>query len=102
VLGAVKALGFGVPPVTAALMGIITGCVGGIVRDVLAGQPSILLRPELYVTASALAAGLVIAGELAGLPGPLVWSVAAIAGFALRGAAIHWAIALPTYRSSEE
>ena len=99
VLGTVKALGYGVPPVTAALMGVITGCVGGIVRDVLAGQPSILLRPELYVTASALAAGLVVAGRFVGMPDALVWSVAASAGFALRGAAIHWEIALPTYRS---
>ena len=98
-IGLLKALGYGVPPVTAALMGVITGCVGGIVRDVLAGQPSILLRPELYVTASALAAGLVVAGRFVGMPDALVWSVAASAGFALRGAAIHWEIALPTYRS---
>ncbi len=101
VLGTVKALDYGVPPVTAALMGIITGCVGGIIRDVLAGQPSILLRPELYVTASALAAGLVVAGTFAGLPDALVWIIAASAGFALRGAAIHWAIALPVYKSAK-
>jgi uncharacterized membrane protein YeiH len=99
VLGAVKALGYGVPPVTAALMGVITGCVGGIIRDVLAGQPSILLRPELYVTAAALAAGLVVAGTMAGLPDWLVWMVAAGAGFALRGAAIHWGLAIPTYKA---
>jgi uncharacterized membrane protein YeiH len=97
VLGTVKALGYGVPPVTSALMGVITGCVGGIIRDVLAGQPSILLRPELYVTASALAAALVIAGKAAGLPDLLVWAVAALAGFALRAAAIHWKIDLPHY-----
>lgn len=98
VLGTVKALGYGVPPVTAALMGVITGCVGGIIRDVLAGQPSILLRPELYVTAAALAAGLVVAGTMAGLPDWLVWMIAAGAGFALRGAAIHWGLAIPTYK----
>jgi uncharacterized membrane protein YeiH len=99
VLGTVKALGYGVPPVTAALMGVITGCVGGIIRDVLAGQPSILLRPELYVTAAALAAGLVVAGTMAGLPDWLVWMIAAGAGFALRGAAIYWGLAIPTYKA---
>ncbi|HAN89816.1 MAG TPA: hypothetical protein DCQ48_10835, partial [Erythrobacter sp.] len=52
--GAAKALEYGIPPVTAALMGVITGCVGGIIRDVVAGRPSILMRPELYVTAAAL------------------------------------------------
>jgi uncharacterized membrane protein YeiH len=97
VLGTVKALEYGVPPVTAALMGVISGCVGGIIRDVLAAQPSILLRPELYVTASALTAALVIAGDAAGLPNAMVWIVAASAGFALRGAAIHWGLAIPTY-----
>lgn len=52
VLGTAKALAWGVPPVPAVLMGVVTGCAGGIIRDVLAGQPSILMRPELYVTAA--------------------------------------------------
>lgn len=98
VLGTAKALGYGVAPVTAALMGVITGCVGGIIRDVLAGRPSILMRPELYVTAAALAAILCVAGSTAGLDEWLVWSFAAFAGFALRGAAIHWGLAIPSYR----
>jgi uncharacterized membrane protein YeiH len=97
VLGTVKALGYGVSPLPAALMGVITGCVGGIIRDVLAGQPSILMRPELYVTAAALAAGLAVAGTALGLPEALVWIVAALAGFLLRGAAIHWSLAIPAY-----
>ena len=33
---------------------IITGCVGGIIRDVVAGRPSIIMSPELYVTPAAL------------------------------------------------
>ncbi len=68
VFGAAKALAFGVPPVPAALMGVMTACVGGIIRDVLAGEPSILMRPELYVTAAALAAGLHVALVAIGLP----------------------------------
>ena len=58
--GAAKALAFGVSPVPAFAMGVMTACVGGIIRDVLAGEPSILMRPELYVTAAALAAGLFV------------------------------------------
>jgi uncharacterized membrane protein YeiH len=102
VLGTVKALGYGVPPVAAALMGVVTGCVGGIIRDVLAGEPSILMRPELYVTAAALAAALAVGGTLLGLPMALVWTVAALAGFGLRGAAIHWSLALPGYGGKRE
>ena len=101
VLGTVKALDYGVPPVAAALMGIITGCVGGIIRDVLAGQPSILMRPELYVTAVALSSALAVCGTLLGLPDALVWSVSGLAGFALRGAAIHWSLAIPAYRARQ-
>ena len=97
VLGAIKAMGFGVAPVTAALMGVITGCVGGVIRDVLAGQPSILMRPELYVTAAALSAALAVTGTWLGLPMAFVWAVAGLAGFGLRGAAIHWSLAIPAY-----
>ena len=43
--GAAKALAFGVAPVPAFAMGVMTACVGGIIRDVLAGEPSILMRP---------------------------------------------------------
>ena len=101
VLGTAKALGYGVAPITAALMGIITGCVGGVMRDVLAGRPSILIRPELYVTAAALASGLCAAGYAAGLANGVVWPVAALAGFGLRGAAIRWKLAIPAYRARE-
>jgi uncharacterized membrane protein YeiH len=98
VFGAGKALGFGVPPVPAAVMGIISACVGGIIRDVLAGEPSILMRPELYVTAAALAAALYVALRSAGLPAYEAATVAALAGFGLRAAAIRWNLALPAYR----
>ena len=98
VLGTAKSLALGVAPVPAVLMGVITGCVGGIIRDVLAGRPSILMRPELYVTAAALSAGLCALGDVLALPRELAWSVAALAGFALRGAAIQFGIHLPAYQ----
>jgi uncharacterized membrane protein YeiH len=98
VFGAAKALDHGIPPVPAALMGIVTGCLGGIFRDVLAGEPSILMRPELYVTAAALSAALYVVLQALGLPQFLAAGIAALAGFALRGAAIAWEIRLPAYR----
>jgi uncharacterized membrane protein YeiH len=98
-LGTAKALAYGVPPVPSILMGIITGCVGGIIRDVLAGRPSILMRPELYVTAAALSASLCALGTGLGLPSIVTWFSAAVACFALRGAAIHWGLAIPAYNA---
>ena len=97
-LGAAKALAFGIAPVPAMVMGVVTGCVGGIIRDVLAGRPSILMRPELYVTAAALSASLCVLGKLAGLPDAATWGIAVLGGFGLRGAALVWGLALPSHR----
>ncbi|ASP29909.1 hypothetical protein CHH26_06430 [Qipengyuania flava] len=97
VLGAAKAIEYGLPPVSAAFMGIITGCVGGIIRDVLAGRPSILMRPELYVTAAALSASVTVLGDLAGIRREWVWIAATTAGYGLRLAAIRWNLSLPAY-----
>ncbi|MEL7197457.1 MAG: trimeric intracellular cation channel family protein [Pseudomonadota bacterium] len=105
VLGSAKAIAYGVPPVPAALMGIITGCVGGVIRDVVAGRPSIIMQPELYVTAAALSSALVVIGMRfapgLGIPDAAVWSVAFAAGFVLRAAAIRFEWALPSYGGSE-
>jgi uncharacterized membrane protein YeiH len=96
--GAAKALAFGVAPVPAFAMGVMTACVGGIIRDVLAGEPSILMRPELYVTAAALSAGLFVGLTLLGMSGIFAAPVAAVAGFVLRGVAIRRGWSLPAYR----
>ena len=96
--GSAKALGYGVAPVPAFAMGVMTACVGGIVRDVLAGEPSVLMRRELYVTPAALSAGLFVGLRLVHLG---VWPAAAIAilaGFALRGMAIVRGWSLPAYK----
>jgi uncharacterized membrane protein YeiH len=95
--GAAKALTYGVAPVPAFAMGVLTACVGGIIRDVLAGEPSILMRRELYVTAAALAAGLFVILSLAGVPPIVAAAAAGLAGFALRGAAIARGLKLPAY-----
>ena len=96
--GAAKALAYGVAPVPAFGMGVLTACAGGIIRDVLAGEPSILMRPELYVTAAALSAGLMVGLTFVGIG---VWAaalIAAAAGFTLRGLAIARGWSLPAYR----
>lgn len=96
--GAAKALAYGVAPVPAFVMGVLTACAGGIIRDLLAGEPSILMRPELYVTAAALASGLFVGLALLGIPGPLAALIAGSAGFALRALAIARGWSLPAYR----
>ncbi len=97
VFGTAKAIGYGVHPFIAALMGVATACVGGIIRDLLAGVPSIVLRPEIYVTAAALSAGLYALLVPLGLAPPVACVIAALAGFGLRALAIAKGLALPSY-----
>jgi len=96
--GAAKGLSWGVAPWPAIGMGVLTACLGGIIRDVLAGEPSILLRPELYVTAAALSAALTVGLLELGVATLPAGAIAAAAGFALRGAAIARGWSLPAYR----
>jgi uncharacterized membrane protein YeiH len=96
--GAAKGLAYGVAPIPAIGMGVLTACLGGIIRDVLAGEPSILMRPELYVTAAALSSALVVGLLVFGAPATPAGMIAAGAGFALRGAALRRGWSLPAYR----
>jgi uncharacterized membrane protein YeiH len=98
VFGAWKSLSAGVGPLPATMMGVITACAGGIIRDMLAGQPSILLRPEIYVTAAALAAVLFVGPFWMGVPLSIAAMAGALSGFSLRALAITRGWAIPTYR----
>lgn len=97
VIGASKALMLGVDPLVSVAMGVLTACFGGVIRDVLAGQPSVLLKREIYVTAAILAGGLFVV--LSGWGLTPVWSgfAGAVAGFVLRAGAIRFAWALPAF-----
>ncbi|BAV63910.1 trimeric intracellular cation channel family protein [Sphingobium cloacae] len=98
VFGAAKAMSFGIPPFVAAIMGVVTGCVGGIMRDLLAGEPSILLRPELYVTAAVVSSGSFVLLRWGGLDVPIASVIAVLLGFLLRALAIWRGWGLPVYR----
>nr|WP_315458638.1 trimeric intracellular cation channel family protein [uncultured Sphingorhabdus sp.] len=98
VFGTWKSLTLGVPLLPAMMMGVITACVGGIIRDVLAGEPSILLKPEIYVTAAALASVLFGISLWFGVHLMPAAIISALAGFALRAMAIWKGWAIPAYR----
>ena len=67
-MGAAKGLAITGSPVVSIITGMLTATFGGILRDLLAGEPSVLLRPEIYVTAALAGAGVFTLGDLAGLP----------------------------------
>ncbi|ACG76544.1 conserved predicted membrane protein [Phenylobacterium zucineum HLK1] len=97
VVGALKAASLGVPPLAAIVMGVLTATFGGVLRDVLAQEPSVLLRRELYVT-PALAGASTFAGLYALDVLPMA---AAGAGFAvalsLRAGAILFGWKMPGF-----
>jgi uncharacterized membrane protein YeiH len=87
--------------VVAVVMGVITASVGGILRDILGHEESIILRREIYVTASVLGAACYVV--LIGLQqNPALAAVAGmLAVFAVRGVAINRGWTMPTYRARE-
>ncbi len=99
VAGADKALQAGASAIIAVVMGVISATVGGVVRDLLGQEPSILLRREIYVTAAALGAVLLVGLNMLGLPSGVAMAVGFGATLALRGCALRFGWALPTYRA---
>jgi uncharacterized membrane protein YeiH len=99
VMGAAKGLAVTGSPVIAIIMGVLTATFGGILRDILAGEPSVLLRPEVYVTAGLAGAGVYTLGDLAALP-PIACQLGGfIAALAVRGGAIRFGWRIPPYKS---
>lgn len=64
VLGAEKALFFGIGPIWAVFLGMITAVGGGMVRDILLANVPQVLRNEVYATASLAGAGIAVAGQI--------------------------------------
>jgi uncharacterized membrane protein YeiH len=98
VAGTAKGLAIGAAPVVAVSMGVITACVGGIVRDVLGQEPSILLRREIYVTASAMGAVAYVVLVAEGSTGIAAAVFGAAITFVVRGLALVNGWSLPALR----
>lgn len=98
VAGTQKALAAGLNPLMAALMGMLTGIGGGVLRDVLVNQTPAVLQADLYAVA-ALAAGLVVVvGHAMHYPTLATMIVGALLCFALRLLAIYRGWHLPIAR----
>jgi uncharacterized membrane protein YeiH len=98
VLGAAKGLAATGSPTIAIVTGALTATFGGILRDLLANEPSVLLRPEIYITPALVGAAAFTAGSAAGLPLVASSGLGVAVAFALRGGAIHYGWTLPRYR----
>lgn len=97
-IGAERAISAGAYPVVAIVMGIITACFGGIVRDVLGQERSIIFSYEIYVTAALTAATAYVCAHALGAPRELALSAGILLGFTLRSGALVFGWSLPRYR----
>jgi uncharacterized membrane protein YeiH len=100
VTGSSKALSFGLNPVMAAALGVVTGIGGGMVRDVLLVEIPTVLRAELYAVAALAAAAIVVVGHVLQLPIAPVTAVALMTCFLLRVVAIRRGWRLPVAKMS--
>jgi uncharacterized membrane protein YeiH len=99
VMGAAKGLAITGSPVVSIITGMLTATFGGILRDLLAGEPSVLLRPEIYVTAALAGAAIFTLGDVAGLPQIVSGLAGFVVAFAVRGGALRFGWSFPSYRS---
>jgi uncharacterized membrane protein YeiH len=101
VAGASKALAYGLNPVMATVLGMVTGIGGGVVRDVLLAKIPAVLRAELYAVAALAGAAVVVIGQRLQLPTALVTAVALILCFWLRLMAIRRGWRLPVAKFND-
>jgi uncharacterized membrane protein YeiH len=97
VVGAAKALTLGVAPFSALVMGVLTACFGGVLRDVLAHEPSILLRREIYVSCAMAGAATFLVAHLLGVAGLWAGLAGFACAFAIRAGAIQFGWSLPAF-----
>jgi uncharacterized membrane protein YeiH len=99
VMGAAKALAVGAPPVPAIIMGGMTAAFGGVIRDLLAGEPSVLIRREVYITAAIAGASVHVLLDAVGMPFWFAAILGALVAFGVRAGALAFGWSLPAYRS---
>lgn len=102
VLGTDKALGYGLSPFAAMLLGMLSGIGGGIARDLLVARTPVVLQAELYAVAALLGGAVVAIAEVAGWPRSPAMVVGALACFGLRYMAIRHGWQLPVARRPED
>lgn len=102
VSGTQKALAFDLNPAMAALLGMLTGIGGGMVRDVLLAQIPTVLRADLYAVAALAGAAVVVAGHLLHLSSTAATILGAALCFGLRVMAIRRGWRLPVAHPSKQ
>ncbi|HEX7014742.1 MAG TPA: trimeric intracellular cation channel family protein [Cyclobacteriaceae bacterium] len=99
VLGVEKALGLGVRPEIAAIMGMFTAIMGGVLRDVLTNETPVLFRKEIYATACLAGAILYLTLFRLGVERDINMAASIVLIFLIRVLAVKYRLALPNFRN---
>jgi len=102
VAGAEKAFAYGLNPLMSALLGMVTGIGGGMMRDLLVARTPAVLQGDLYATAALAGAALVVVGHMLDWPVIPTAIVAAFLCFGLRLMAIRRGWMLPVAGARED
>ena len=102
VTGTTIALDAGLGPAPAALLGMLTGVGGGVLRDVLAAEIPLIFRSEVYAVASLLGAVIIIVSSQIGFSGIPAEILAALATFTLRMVSVQRGWKIPVARPKTE
>lgn len=100
VLGTEKAIGLGIEPAVAAMMGMFSAVMGGVIRDVLTHREPVIFGREIYATACILGAVVYVLLEQLGSSRAVNFCLAGAVIVMIRVAAVRYKLALPTFPSS--
>lgn len=99
IFGTYKGLEVSGSPAVAVVMGMLTGTLGGILRDVLANEPSVLLRREIYVSAVGAGAIVFVVAKSGGVGFEWAAAIGFLTTFGARFMALRHGWVMPTYKS---
>lgn len=98
IAGTLVSMMFGAPWLVASFMGVMTGTMGGIFRDILSNEPPVVFGSTLYATVSWGGSLLFIAFVYLQMDVTLAAILAGLSIFIFRMIAIHYEISLPKFR----
>ncbi|HEY9022396.1 MAG: trimeric intracellular cation channel family protein [Paracoccaceae bacterium] len=94
------AMGLGQPAAIVLIMGMVTGCLGGLMRDVVCNEvPLVLKQGELYASAAFAGAGAALIAREAGADTLTALASCAVLTWVLRAGSLAFGWRLPVYKS---
>ncbi|WP_067515491.1 trimeric intracellular cation channel family protein [Endozoicomonas ascidiicola] len=97
VIGVTKALTYGADPLVAIMMGVLTGCGGGAIRDMLAGEVPMVLKKEIYASAAMVGGGVYVLLAPVLNDNDMTAVIAAVTVLILRLLALYKNVSLPRF-----